>query len=285
MNFKSLQIENFLSISSASVDFTSGVHFVQGRNHDMSTDGVESNGSGKSALCGEAIEWVIWGSLNRSPRIKADDVVNRSVGKDCLVRIKFEALDDEWEVLRTRKHSEHGNSLRWWRNGVEKTNHDANQTKRELIEALPISNQVFRHAIQVGQGMPFTFLSLTETEKLDLLCEILSLDHFDQALEKAKEKRSTLNSKVITLEAEVENLRDSMAEFESLLSGEQELLVEAESKFVKDDSLETEIDSLVGYLATEAKEIEGLRGSYTSLTEQHKSLSSNLLYEKERRGI
>jgi DNA repair exonuclease SbcCD ATPase subunit len=100
-----------------------------------------------------------------------------------MVRVKFKVKDQSWEVVRARKHSDHGNFLRWWIDGVEMTKDSALATKKELADNLPISHTVFRHAVQVGQGMPDRFLSLSETQKQDLLCEILDLNIYDDALQ------------------------------------------------------------------------------------------------------
>jgi DNA repair exonuclease SbcCD ATPase subunit len=80
VNFKSISIRNFLSIAEADVpDFPQGVHLVTGHNLDMGVDGSESNAAGKSSLF-DAIMWGLFGTIARDGA-KADDVVNRTVGK------------------------------------------------------------------------------------------------------------------------------------------------------------------------------------------------------------
>lgn len=228
MHVKSLVIENFLSIERASLTFESGLYLVEGQNLDMAASGNESNGTGKSALFGEALEWVLWGSLSRSSNTKADDVVNRSAGRDCLGRVVFVHAESEWVVQRTRKHTELGNSLSWSVNGVDMTKHDTKVTKAELSDALPVSHSVYRHAIQIGQGMQDTFLSLTETEKQDLLCKILDLTLYDQASDRAKSHVSELDGEVRAMSKILEDLISSVDEWERRVNDSEVRLVECE---------------------------------------------------------
>ena len=180
MIFKLLEIHNFLSISEARLSFDGGISLVQGVNHDMSSEGEESNGSGKSSLW-EAPEWCLWGTLTRDTE-KGDKVINSAAGKNCLVRLVFECRGHSWEVIRYRKHDEHGTGVRWWVDGVEKSLHDTRESNAALEEALPMSKKVYRYAVQVGQGMPDKFLGLSESQKQDLLSEIIDLSIYDRAL-------------------------------------------------------------------------------------------------------
>lgn len=175
----------------------------------MSVDGTESNGSGKSSLF-EAPEWALWGSLSRMDNPKADDVINKIAGQDCLVRVEFEHAGKTWIILRARKHNEYGTCLRWWVNGEEKTKHDSRETSKELSEALPMSHQVYRYAVQVGQGMPDRFLSLSETAKQDLLSEIIELGFYDEALERAKAGLVESESQVRTHEGMYERAEEEL---------------------------------------------------------------------------
>lgn len=211
MKFKTLLVENFLSIEKAEIEFFPGMNLVLGINLDMSPDGSESNGSGKSSLF-EPIEWALWGSLSRSSSHLADSVINKVAGKNCLVKVVFDFNGRECIVQRTRKHDEFGSSLMWWVDGKEMTLHDTRGSKKELEEFLPITHSIFRYAVQVGQGMPDKFLSLSETEKQDLLCRILDLDIYDSALEKSSDHLLGLETEVSSFEKSSETLRGVIEE-------------------------------------------------------------------------
>lgn len=184
MKFEKLVIQNFLSIGDASVTFEPGLVLINGVNYDMSADGNESNGSGKSSIV-DAILWCLFGVLSRG-KFKEDDVINKAAGADCAVLVEFVHEGKRWAIRRTRKHSEHGNSLSFWINDEDRTRKSLRETEKELEAHLPFSVQLFRHAVQVGQGMPDRFLDLSETEKQRLLCEIVDMDMFDRALDASK---------------------------------------------------------------------------------------------------
>ena len=203
-----LEIHNFLSIESAVLEYKPGLYFVEGKNYDMS-DGSESNGTGKSALCGEAVEWVLWGTLSRIPgksgKPIADSVINSNVGKDCYGSIEFDYNGNIWKIIRTRKHTKFGNSISWFVNGQNKSKHDSSETQKDLEEALPLSHDVFRHAVQIGQGFSCRFLSLTETEKQNLLCDILNLRIYDDALEVTKNNITIWETKSSSLKSYIDD--------------------------------------------------------------------------------
>ena len=239
MRFCSVEIENFLSIEEARLVFEEGVHVVQGRNWDMSTDGDESNGAGKSSIW-EAPEWALWGTLSRSGNARADDVINREAGKNCLVKLTFNNAGKRWEVLRTRKHDTYGTCLRWWVNGEEQTKHDSRETARELADSLPLSHQVYRYAIQVGQGMPDRFLSLSETQKQTLLSEIIDLVLYDQGAEIASAKVTETEAYVRTLE-EIRKVTEAQVES---LTAQAEAARSAKDEYLKSQPPSESIEAL-----------------------------------------
>jgi DNA repair exonuclease SbcCD ATPase subunit len=163
----------------------------------------------------ESIEWAVWGSLSRVDNPRADGVINRAAGKNCMVRLSFQTAGHDWVVLRSRKHDEWGTGLRWWFDGKEMTKHDSRETQEELADALPMSRQVYRYAVQVGQGMPDKFLSLSETAKQELLSEIIDLSLYDRAQEASSGFVAEIDTK-LRAEQEVYALAFTNAEaFES----------------------------------------------------------------------
>lgn len=212
MIFSRITIKNFLSIEEATLLFENGVHLITGRNHDMASDEDESNGSGKSTLF-EAIHWCLYGTLSRGLE-RQDEVVNKVAGEDCFVRVIFSHKGKVWEVIRTRKHHDKGNSLEWFIDDQPQALHELSASKNALSDNLPISESVFRHAIQVGQGMPDRFLALSETEKQDLLCEIIDLSVYDIALERSKDNLREAETQVRVREESIASLRRQVEEWD-----------------------------------------------------------------------
>lgn len=196
MRLIELRIQNFMSLAAATLNFQGGIHFVTGKNWDMGADEDESNGSGKSSLF-EAIQWCLFGTLARG-KVPVDSVVNQAAGMDCAVQLVFEHNGHRYDVLRTRKHQEYGSGVQVWKDSVPLTAHVGSETEFDLTQELPINEKIFRHAVQVGQGMPDRFLAMSEPEKHDLICKIINLSVFDQALANARAnaKAETLSENV-----------------------------------------------------------------------------------------
>jgi DNA repair exonuclease SbcCD ATPase subunit len=190
LNFNSLTITNFMGIGKASLNFTRGLHLVVGVNNDMPNEG-ESNGAAKSSIF-EAIGWCLFDYTPRT-EWKADDAVNRVVGKDCLVRVELAHEGKVVVVQRARKHTTEKNGWRVWVDGEERTQHTAKNTKQVIASVLPVSDRVFRYGIMVGQNMPHRFLDLPESGKMQLLTDVLDLTMYDRAAERISEVLSGLS--------------------------------------------------------------------------------------------
>lgn len=216
MRFTDLDIKNFFSLEEAHLDFTPGLHFVEGLNHDMSADDEdESNGAGKSSLF-EALEWCLYGTVSRKLE-KRNGMVNNKTGKNCRVQVRFEHNGSEYRIVRTIKDDEYGTVLRWWRDGVEQTKHEMSATKVDLKAALPVPAEAFLHAVRVGQGMPSKFLSLSETQKQDFLCEIVDLTIYDRALDRTKQRESAEQQDINLLVGAITTTREQVARWEDNL--------------------------------------------------------------------
>lgn len=206
MRLIKLDIQHFLSIERYSHTFRPGMHFIAGKNWDMGADEDESNGAGKSSIF-EAIQWCLFGTLSRG-RLPADDVVNNVIGQNCRVMLTYEHEGKTYIVLRTRKDEEYGNGLQYWIDGVPQTQHRNPDTKAELLDDLPITEKIFRYAVQVGQNMPDRFLDLSEPEKHDLICQIANVSVFDIAQARSKDSLKKIEIEAKVIEGTVQNLRE-----------------------------------------------------------------------------
>ena len=197
MQFRRLEIRSFLAIEKAEIDFESGIHFLSGLNHDMSTDEAESNGAGKSSIF-DALYWALFGTILRDGA-KADDVVNRTIGKNCKVVLFFQCKGVDYTIERYRQDDEQGNAIEFFEGAQRITQHTARETQALIAQRLPITEQVFNYGVMVGQGMPNRFLNLSETAKQELLFSIVDVSMYDRALEATKEEERQSNASVIRL--------------------------------------------------------------------------------------
>jgi len=233
MKFSSLHMTAFLSIEESTLTFQNGVHLVDGVNYDMECDGNESNGSGKSSFTADALLWCFFGEVSRG-KCKDNEVINRSIGKNCLVEAFFEHEGKTWKVRRTRKHDDYGNSLSFWIDNEEMTLKGTRETAKLLAEYLPISATMFKHAIQVGQGMPDKFLDLSEREKQELLCEVVDMGVYEKALDHAKGEIAVRNQSIVMTDGSITGIQGQVEKWALELENYKVSLRTYESRSAED---------------------------------------------------
>jgi len=283
MLIESLEIFNFLSIWKAKLTFPAGVHFIHGVNYDMSSEGQESNGSGKSSLA-DAILWVLFGVINRG-KVKEDDVINRAAGKNCRVEMVFSHAGNIFRIRRYRKDDEEkGSGVRWWENGEEKTSHGSKDTQKDLEGRLPVSLHVFRYGVMVGQGMPDRFLDLSETDKQQLLGEIVDLTSYDLALERAKDQISSLTTQLAVARGNVESVRGQIDRVHQDLEMNEKALISYQNRVAPDQgAVQEEIKKLDEDSAFLMRGKTRLEASLPELSEKLSEVSAGLPKFQEER--
>ncbi len=287
MIFKSLSIRNFLSLIEVSLTFTPGVHYINGINHDMGVDDDESNGAGKSAIF-QAIHWCFFGTLpGERAKLNADDVINDQEEKNCRVHQVVELNGQQFDIVRSRKDEEYGTGLRFWVDGEEKTKHTQPETEKRLAELLPITESIFLHAIQVGQGMPDRFIKLSEADKHGLICKIIDLSVYEKAHQTAKNRQSeeSLQSKVEEaavreLESQHEQVTASIekatAEMETYRNQEapdlEQIKAQSDALSARYSQLEASIIALAAQVASEEEATAKMDASNQELITETQAL-------------
>lgn len=199
-----IRIENFLSVSSPSIELTlknRGVVGVFGRNDD--TNASDSNGAGKSALFSESLAWCLFGETLRG--ISSDDVVNRKTGKNCSVSLFIEEDMSSYEIIRTRKMSKakKANDLLVYLNGQNITK-GTNQDTQELINSIiGMDFNTFVQSVLLSYGTT-PFSQMTDKEKNEVFENILELDKLAKVKEVASKDANKINSELTRINIEIE---------------------------------------------------------------------------------
>ena len=97
LNFKTIEVHNFMSFADEMFDFSSckDLTLVKGVNHDLNDD---ANGAGKSTLFA-ALLYALFGETQ--DRIKNEHIVNRYVkDNDMRLALWFSSDDDEYKIVR-----------------------------------------------------------------------------------------------------------------------------------------------------------------------------------------
>lgn len=211
MKFTSLVIQNFLTIGQATLNLADrGLLCVQGLNEDDTS--AESNGAGKSSLA-DGLCWALYGVTARG--VSGDAVVNRTIGKDCSVRV--DVVDDDclYSVVRYRKHKTNKNALWLVMTDAGGATHNLTKgtdrlTQIEVEKILGCSYEVFRAAIYAGQEAMPDLPALTDKSLKVLIEQAAGITLLESAYDIARAECSTAKSKVDTFRTLVERVEDQI---------------------------------------------------------------------------
>lgn len=224
MKFPLLEVENFLSIGTASISLDGkGLVGVAGENQDDSS--ADSNGTGKSSLV-DALCWCLWGTTARG--VSGDDVISWGVGRGEGTRVAVTVDDngDIYKVVRHRKYPKHKHALQLFKieNGVETdlTKGTTALTQAQIERLLGCSEEVFNAAVYSGQEAMPDIPNMTD-KQLKLLVEqaagvdVLS-NAYDIARERARSASETRAQAQIAYDRTTERLSDA---YSALANAEQ----------------------------------------------------------------
>lgn len=209
-----------------------GLYFMQGLNEVEPR--LERNGTGKTSLW-KALTWVIFGK--DASNLKAGDVANWDEPAGAWVNFEFADSDDlVWQVMR--QHSPNRWVLFDWEG------HEFDLTKDEtnrLMSLLRLEFTPFLNTVLMAQGKPM-FLDLKAGDKAALFSEVMNLDRWLAASERASKKAKDVDAGVREQEREEASLKgqiesisnedvtDSSEEWEARRKGQ---LTQIESEYTE----------------------------------------------------
>ena len=153
VNFKRIEIENFLSVGSETVniDFKTGLNVITGINHDKEDS---KNGVGKSTIA-DALFFCLFGTTIRE--LKKEDIVNNINKKKCKVKLEFEVIENKItrQLVLTRCISPTKVLLEI--DGVDSTKSSMPKTTEEICQLIGATADVFKNAVimTVNGTIPF----------------------------------------------------------------------------------------------------------------------------------
>lgn len=253
IKFNKMNIQNFLSIGEASIDFSNnGYTLVKGYNNNKD-DLATSNGSGKSSLF-EAICWCLTGETIRG--IKSD-ISNINADDGAYVELDLEVSGDIWKIIRTKDHKLYKTNLKLIKNGQDISGKGIRDSSKILNEYLPdLTSSLIGSVIILGQGLPQRFSNNTPSGRKDVLEKLSKSDFMIEDLKDRIVRRKSFLSK------ELRKYEDFVLEYESKLSVFKDKLEQQinELNTLKDkESLENEISNLIESKESLEKRIEELK--------------------------
>ena len=294
ITLKNVTLRNFLSVGSVTQAVNldnQELTLILGDNLDLGGDGAR-NGTGKTTLI-QAVSYALYGTALNN--IKANNLINRTNGKGCLVTLEFDVNGVEYRIERGRKP----NLLRFFINGTAEEDNEAQgenkQTQIVIEEVIGMSPTMFRNIVALNTynlpflGMPqgqqrdiieqllesiITLLSekaekikvVIKQNKEDLQAEDFKIKAIEEANKRVLEqidslkKRARLwdaktNEDITTLKTKVTQLKE--LDIETELSGHKELALYSQRK--KDHSdIDTSIQRTFNDIERESKTVTKL---------------------------
>lgn len=257
MKIVKLRLSNFMSFGEDNeIDLKDrGLLLVEGDN--QAAGSASSNGAGKTSLV-EAVPFAFFGETTKG--VLADEVVNKQAGKDCIVSVILEGDAGKlFEVVRTRKHSKHNNSLMLRQidadgNVLEDLAGIDTAATQERINNLLMTYPVFMNSAYFAQESLKPFCEMTDKQIKDVFMKALSLERFTGSLESV---RADINSELKELDRVLAGI-DSVTN--EILGSENRLndLVKRHEGFLSDQALavselKLDIEREEGYLGAVVK--------------------------------
>lgn len=191
--FKSVEIENFLSIGNATLALdSSGFVSIIGKNLNIDDNSL-SNGSGKSSIW-EAVVWCLTGSTMRG----TTSVENAYSTGGTKVELVFIVDSNVYKVGRYKNHSEYKTNLKIFKNGEDISGKGIRDSEGILKNILPdINIQLIGSVIVLGQGLPQKFTGNTPSGRKEVLESLSKSDFMIEDLRRrVSSRKDTINSHI-----------------------------------------------------------------------------------------
>lgn len=187
---------NFLSYEKFDVDISKGFIIIKG-----------SNGAGKSTIVGEALCWGLTGETTKG--LTGDDVIrNRPIKqKNCEIKITLKDADVTITIIRSRKDGlvvlykvKDGDVV----NVTEGLRQLDRQKKLE--ELVGFNKDVFLSSCYFSQEGLVTLTGLSDTEKTDMITNLLGFDQYSDLYDKVFNEQKLLSSNIEIIRNEIQNI-------------------------------------------------------------------------------
>jgi DNA repair exonuclease SbcCD ATPase subunit len=262
MIINQVKIHNFCLFNDVDVALGNETYSILGVNQD--DDGSSSNGSGKSMFL-EAIIWGLFGKVVR-PDMLTDDVIG---GHDTYTQVVLDITHQGKRLIidRVRNHPERKNGTALTVDGQDVKMHKNDETDRLIAQHLGFNFSAFCLAAFNSTLDKFKqFASLTPTQMIASLSEMLDIDRFDAYNETCKELLRECKLESQRVETQFTSLTRERSSQEKSANALVVLMEEFEEKkqeklFVKEKNLATLIEEQAS-LHLKADGIEQSRQAY-----------------------
>ena len=165
----------------------------------------ESNGSGKTTII-EAILFALYEKtrLTDNKNATLDDMVRWGSDGRMEVSLEFQIEEKLYKITRTRDKNKSKGTATFevlksgkWTSLVEAKK---NETNKSIVKTIGIDYETFCASICFQQKEIDSFVNATETERKNIIKNILQLDRYDTYRDRAKVKVGMLESEIQALD-------------------------------------------------------------------------------------
>ncbi|HUF37339.1 MAG TPA: SMC family ATPase [Anaerolineales bacterium] len=215
------------------------------------------NGAGKSSLL-DALTYALFGKARR-----ADEMLINLACETAFVELVFDYEGSRYRVQRTNprgkstilefqiaRPGENGEAGSW----KPMTQRTVRDTQRGIEETLRLDYETFTNAAFFLQGQADQFTQQTPSHRKAILGSILGLDVWEEYRLRAAERRRAVEGEVRALEGRLAEIHSELAE--------------ADDRMALLESLNAELDLLVGSRAAQETVLESIRRIQAGIEEQ-----------------
>jgi DNA repair exonuclease SbcCD ATPase subunit len=176
--FKSLKIQNFLSVGNTPVgiEFGKGINLITGTNKDKPD---RRNAIGKSTIA-DSLYFAIFGEPLRE--IKKDLIVNNITGGTAVVELDFDVTspkgNNSFKLIRKLNPSK----VIIYKDGVDKTRDTIANTNKYICDVLSATPSVFQNCVIMTVNNAIPFMAKNKVEKRKFIEDIFGLEVFSQMI-------------------------------------------------------------------------------------------------------
>lgn len=203
-----VSIKDFMSVKDVQFKVENGFNFVAGTGGAGENAG--SNGAGKTTIFGESIFWCLFGETTKG--LSGNDVVRRGC-KDCEVTVTLVSDGAErYEVSRSRKEGLIVCKVSAQGRVQELTEGLRQQDRQAFLEnnILGFGKNVYRAACYFSQEDLLMLTGLTDSERTDMITNLLGFEVYDDLYERAQTKQKNLGTARKEIEDQMQKIQGNL---------------------------------------------------------------------------
>lgn len=245
-----ITIKNLMSHKDTEYHFKNGkCVMIYGEN--LSDDGADSNGSGKSVIL-EAITLSLTNEVSRE--VNRDEFINDD-SDSCFVSLELNNSSGDISKLRIEREIFRNKSakIKIFENGeLNKEITSVNEANKRIFELIGLSKFDLLNFFLIGQDKSFSFLVAGDSDKKDIISRFSNTNFIFDKIEELKAKNKIIEKEIFNFQNSIEKEEDKILFFKNEIDN----LKEKKDDSDKSDILKKDISKYKLLISTEEEKIK-----------------------------